>query len=34
MGSEALGDLGKNDMASHFAVSLRLCNKMILLLYY
>lgn len=32
MGSEAPRDLGKNDMASHIAVSLRLCNKMILLL--
>lgn len=34
MGSEALRDLGKNDTASHFAVSLKLRNKMILLLYY
>lgn len=34
MGSEALRDLGKNDTASHFAASLRLRNKMILLLYH
>lgn len=29
--NEALRDLGKNDTTSHFAASLSICNKMIIL---